>query len=239
MDRNWENLIVLDACRFDAFYYYSARARMPGKCSKMISAGSSTVEWLQNNFLEVKAKDIIYISANPYASNFMLNKLLGQIPFYRVIDVWKEGWSNELNTVHPSEVNTAALRSLETFPSFRHIIHYLQPHHPFIGNVRIPERGLKSADFLSPQVGSRKELNVWDKFRKGLISVDMIWKAYLSNLELVMDYVRDLLPHLHGKICITSDHGNAFGRFNTFYQHPIRTPLPELIEVPWLEIEKC
>ena len=29
----------------------------------------------------------------------------------------------------------------------------------------------------------------------------------------------------------------AFGTFNLFYGHPPNTPLPELIEVPWFEVE--
>jgi hypothetical protein len=183
-------------------------------------------------------KDTIYVSANPFASYFKLSELLGSIPFYKIVEIWKDGWSDELKTVHPSEVNKATLKILESYPSYRLIIHYLQPHHPFIGKVRITERGLKPADFISPTKDPGKEPDVWQKLRKGVVSVNMVWKAYLSNLELVMSYVKDLLPHLPGRTCITSDHGNAFGRFNIFYAHPSKTPLPELIEVPWLEIEK-
>ena len=73
--------------------------------------------------------------------------------------------------------------------------------------------------------------------KEGKLSKEFLWKAYISNLQYVLSYVEKLLPYLKGKVVISSDHGEAFGRFNLFYGHPPNTPLPELIEVPWLEVE--
>ena len=70
----------------------------------------------------------------------------------------------------------------------------------------------------------------------GSISFELAWRAYASNLEFVLGYVKALLPNLTGKNCITSDHGNVFGKFGVFYAHPPKTYLRELIEVPWLEV---
>jgi hypothetical protein len=73
---------------------------------------------------------------------------------------------------------------------------------------------------------------------KGVITYDKVWKAYISNLTLVLGFVKSLLPALKGQICITSDHGNSFGYLNLFYGHPENTFIPPLIEVPWLEVSK-
>jgi len=133
-EMTWDNLIVLDACRFDAFAQVN---NIPGKLTKIVSSASCTWNWLLNNFSDHDMKDVVYISANPYGSYYYLHKTLGHIPFHRIVEVWKNSWSEELKTVHPSGVNQATLESLDSHPEKRHSIHYLQPHHPFIGDVKI------------------------------------------------------------------------------------------------------
>ena len=216
MEEAWENLIILDACRFDAF---SVVNWIPGTLKKVISAGSTTWEWFVNNFKDRKLDDVIYISANPFISSYHVRKWLGSIPFYKIIEVWRFGWNQKLKTVHPSTVNKATMIALKHYPGKKFIIHYLQPHYPFIGRLKL--------------IGDEYVFNM---LRSGKISVDFAWKAYLSNLEYVLIFVEKMLKYLRGNICITSDHGNAFGRFGVFYGHTANVPLPELIEVPWLKI---
>lgn len=234
-DMSWDNLIVLDACRFDVFDKFND---IPGKLTKIISAGTHTNEWLKRNFSGSDMKDAIYISANPLGSYYYIHKTIGNIPFHKIVEVWKDGWSEELNTVHPSAVNEATLDSLVSHPQKRHLIHYPQPHHPFIGNVKIIGRGSSRArDRILGQKFTKTNLHVWDMLREKMVSLDQVWLAYIANLKLVLNYVKRLLPNLKGRTCITSDHGNSFGRFNLFYGHPSRTYLPELLEVPWLEVQ--
>lgn len=70
VDEDWKYLIVLDACRYDIFKKVNT---IPGNLSKKYSAGTHTVEWLKNNFME-KHEDIAYISANPQVSFSKLEK---------------------------------------------------------------------------------------------------------------------------------------------------------------------
>jgi len=44
------------------------------------------------------------------------------------------------------------------------------------------------------------------------------------------------IDDLKGDVIITSDHGEAFGEEGV-WEHHIETPIPPLIEVPWLEVE--
>jgi len=232
---SWDNLIVLDACRFDVFHKFND---IPGRLSKIISAGTHTSDWVTKNFSGRDMKDVVYTSASPFGSYYYLHKAIGSIPFYKIVEVWKDGWSEELNTVHPSAVNEASLDSLVYYPQKRHLIHYLQPHHPFIGNAKIAGKGLSAArDRILGQKLTRTNPHVWDMLRENIVSTDQVWRAYIANLRLVLNYVKRLLPNLAGKTCITSDHGNSFGRFNLFYGHTSEIYLPELLEVPWLEVQ--
>lgn len=237
-ERNWHNLIVLDACRFDVFAQLN---RIPGKLIKIVSPGSRTEEWLVANFSGKKMDDVVYVSANPYGSNFELSQIFGENPFYKVVEVWRHGWSDKLGTVHPFAVNTAAKVNLRKHPEKRFIIHYIQPHFPFIGKYRVWNVGWSDVRRTVVQKNPERLIprgyDVWRAFQDGLLDRTSVWRAYISNLELVLSYVGKLLPHLTGTTCITSDHGDVFGKFGVFYSHPGGTPLPELIEVPWFEVE--
>jgi len=52
-----------------------------------------------------------------------------------------------------------------------------------------------------------------------------------------LKYVEKLIKKLHGKIIITSDHGNCFGELGV-YEHPYGVHIPPLIDVPLFVIDK-
>lgn len=126
-------LVVLDACRYDYLKNYY-KNYIPGKLEKVWSPGSSTRMWAQRiwqgNF------NVKYISANPYIG----------IEFERagkrynadnhitdIVDVWDFGWDSELNTVPASTVTDVALKEISKDERSKHVVHYLQPHKPYIG----------------------------------------------------------------------------------------------------------
>jgi hypothetical protein len=43
-----------------------------------------------------------------------------------------------------------------------------------------------------------------------------------------------LLENVDGRVAITADHGNLFGEWG-LYGHPMHTPVPALLAVPWAE----
>ena len=240
-DLEWDNLIVLDACRYDAFEHEND---INGQLHKITSAGTHTTEWLYRNFKRRRMKDTVYVSANPFASNYCLRHgpprvpqfKIGYNPFYRIIEVWKDGWNEKLGTVHPSEVNKAVVESRRMFRDKKMIIHYLQPHRPFIGKVRIEGTwGFPIETFMKPDQSARPvkhEWSVWKSHKE--LRLEVI-RAYVYNLRLVLQYVKRLLPHLAGKTFITSDHGTLFGEHG-FIMHPIGVYCPELVSVPLLEV---
>jgi len=140
---NWKYLIILDACRYDYFerVYKDYSTLRLGKLKKVLSPGSSTTEWLEKIFQGRECKDTVYISANPYINSKGLS-YRGFDPkpiasrFYKVIDVWDWGWDERLSTVHPREVNKAVLVASRLYPNKRLIIHYIQPHFPYLSLAR-------------------------------------------------------------------------------------------------------
>lgn len=128
----WDFLFILDACRYD--YYEKIHSKyLGGVLKKVISPASETLEWCKKVFTSGDFSDIIYVSANPYInSKVQIRGFNPKAHFYRIIDVWDFGWSDQLNTVPPEEVNKAVLEAIRKYPDRRFIIHYLQPHAPYI-----------------------------------------------------------------------------------------------------------
>ena len=52
--------------------------------------------------------------------------------FYMVVNVWDFGWDERIGTVPPGEINRAVLRFYLKYPRKRFIIHYMQPHAPYL-----------------------------------------------------------------------------------------------------------
>ncbi|MBW8017464.1 MAG: sulfatase-like hydrolase/transferase [Planctomycetes bacterium] len=129
IEEKWDYLIILDACRYD--YFESMYADyIKGELSKRISAGSSTNQWRDANF-QGKYDDIVYISGNPHLSeNTSVYDYIAGEHFHKVYDVWRYNWSQ--GTVLPEDINKTAIQSLGKHPGKRFIIHYMQPHAPYL-----------------------------------------------------------------------------------------------------------
>jgi hypothetical protein len=148
MEEDWDFLIVLDACRFD---YFSEvyQGYFDGKLEKIISTGCSTVEWLKRSFTGYYP-DVIYISGNPYInSKMMIGGFNAKRHFYKIVDVWDFGWDSKLGTVPPREINKATLRYYLKYPQKRFIVHYLQPHAPYL-SAKFRQNGYEK---LNPKNG--------------------------------------------------------------------------------------
>ena len=234
---DWDNLIILDGCRYDIFKNtYPSFEYLNGELSKKVSLGSGSPEFLTRNFSDRKYSDIVYTTSNPFVMK-ILNK-----SFHYTEHVWLEGWDEEHQTVLPQTMVEYSLRMLDNYPNKKHVFHFMQPHHPFIGKTRIKnDHGFvgaiaKSTDEEVPDVRL-----VWERLRAGELSVDEVWKAYEDNLRFVLKEIEEFVLSLEGKTIITSDHGNAFGeRAKPFptrvFGHGDRIRIPALVDVPWFEM---
>lgn len=238
MEKDWDNLILLDGCRYDAFKRIND---LEGRLEYIYSKGADTEEFLDRNFKDKKFEDTIYVTANP-----LVNRDVEE-SFHEVIPVWLDDWCEEYGTVLPEKMTERVIETDERFPHKRLIAHYVQPHYPFIGETGRKEIGEHDGmnarkNYLSDDRVEHTDQLIWNLLREGEVEESTIWKAYLENLELVLEHVKDLVKILKGKTIISSDHGNLFGeRLSPFpfkeYGHPSGIYHEKLIKVPWLIME--
>jgi hypothetical protein len=231
----WDNLIILDACRFDTFKRQYDLNGLGGKLESRISRGTETKEFLSENFRGPRLTDLVYVTANPWVTRHYRNM------FHSIVSVWKDGWDAENGTVLPDEMSRQALETNEKYPDKRLIIHFVQPHRPFIGYARVDWWKGKAPPFrFRPVWGS-----VAEEGRSLLEVMDgkTMMRFYERNLRLVLPFVNRLLSSLNGVTVVTADHGEAFGEWLhplipiRVYGHPGHTRIPSLTKVPWFVVE--
>lgn len=133
MDEKWDYLIVLDACRYD-YFERLYKKYLDGKLEKRVSVGTSTAQWRDESF-QSYYEDLIYISTNPYVnSKVPVRGFLGGDHFHKIFDLWLEDWDRDKGTVMPRVVTERAKLIVSANPHERAIIHYTQPHEPYIGD---------------------------------------------------------------------------------------------------------
>lgn len=236
MREDWDNLILLDGCRHDMF---SELNFLPGRLESRRSRGSATVEFVENNFVGSRFDDTVYVSANPYMSMYCKDA------FHHLAEPWKTEWDEDWETVLPGDMTRVVREVNEAYPNKRLIAHYMQPHHPFLGQTA--ERELRDLDgnldarrsVLEDADGSGETIHVWNAIDE--LDVKTVRKAYQETLEEVLDHVEDLLGALDGLTVVTSDHGNLLGEppysvlsvEQVGYGHPPYRTAKPLVTVPW------
>jgi len=238
LDADWDNLVILDACRYDAFEECFDVDNLPGELSRVESKASATNEFLESNFDGREAHDTVYVTGTTmlYREHVLDGNV--DLDFHSIVDAWSDsGGGLEKTSIEPEEIVEPetmveyALGAQEEFPDKRLIIHFIQPHVPFLGDYGDREFG-------------HIEGSIWRKQRRNEVDLDMdsVWRAYMENLELTREPVARLLSELVGKTVVTSDHGQLFGeRISPIpireYGHPNGIYVPELVDVPWFETD--
>lgn len=232
LDADWDSLIILDGCRADLF---EERADLSifDTYRSVKSTGSDSQEWIQRTFDNKSFGDIVYVTANPHVTKLVSNS------FHAVIDVWEDGFNEQLQTIPPSVVKDAARQAHNQYPNKRLIVHFMQPHHPFI-DADIAQFGAPAE--RTAETDENGPCHVWDALRRGVVSKEVVWQAYGDNLELVFDEMKELLSEFDGKTVVTADHGNALGERAwpvpiRLYGHPGGIRMPALTDVPWATVE--
>jgi len=231
-EEDWDNLVILDACRYDMF---AERSTLSGQLESRLSRGSSTREWLHANFKNQGLDDTVYVTANP---QYYRHRDDLKTRFYDVKNVWKkEVWDAELKTVLPEVTTEYAIEAAKEYPKKRLLIHYIQPHYPFLTNDGQPFDNDQA--FLKPN-----EPGSWNQLMSGDLKTDpdTIWEHYLETLDRTLPSVAALLSKLVGKSIVSADHGNMIGeRSRPFpireWGHPRGIYTKELVEIPWLVVD--
>lgn len=236
LKERWDNLIILDACRYDTFKDQYEGGGLKGRLESRISRGSETKEFLSENFgMSLRTRDLVYVTASPWVTKNFHDK------FHAIVPVWRDGWDDENHTVLPEEMYRSAIRANEMYPDKRLIVHFVQPHRPFLGYSRVDWWRDKAPPYRfrlvwgSVAENGRSLLEVMDK--------ETLYRFYERNLRLVLPFVRRLLDSLKGVTVVSADHGEAFGELLhplipiRVYGHPGHTRIQSLVEVPWLVVK--
>ncbi len=214
-DTKWDTLILLDACRYDTFAeLWREQEGPPAALSSVTSPGTTTLLWIKANFVgnphRARMGDVTVIAGNPYISRAYFETQGWDYPFRESIDLWKTAWDKSLEAVPPE----AVLEAAKGVKGGRVLAHFYQPHSPFV---------------LQPEI-------TWGGLESGTVSLDEIRQAYEDNLRLVLDHALRLVKAVKGRVVITADHGELFGEYG-LYAHPHGVYVPELVTVPWIELQ--
>jgi hypothetical protein len=238
MNEDWDNLIILDACRYDDFVKHHGFEN--GYLEKRRSLGSDSWGFIQHNFVGHSLHDTVYISANPFT------RTIPDGTFHAVHNLLEEYWDDSAGTVRPGDVVDATRSLLKKYDDKRIIVHFMQPHFPFLGPTgeEISSAGLIELDENQNPLWQTDAYSVWTmlRFKTSDVTVDTVRNAYIENLNIVCSHVQTLLKELGGRSVITSDHGNLFGERTApiparAYGHPRDFFVDELVEVPWYIID--
>jgi hypothetical protein len=104
----------------------------------------------------------------------------------------------------------------------RVILHYTQPHRPYLS------RGFSESRELY-----RYETKPFEYLRNGG-DRQTVWESYLDDLRWVLDDIEILLQNIDAeRVVISADHGEAFGEYG-IYGHSSGSIHPYVRRVPWV-----
>jgi len=242
VNKEWDNLIILDACRYDIFKSYNI---FDGELTPVISKGSNSREFMSGNFDQRKLYDTVYVTAN---SN--IDHMDCEENFYTVLKTYIDGTGG----LFPEAVYKKAVQAHSDHPEKRLIVHFMQPHAPYIGEkAKAMEKKLRDVDLALKKVEEMDEKLVGNTeyyigvnemrqaINEGYADREDLMELYRENLQIVLERVGKLVQKLDGKTVITSDHGELLGERQYFspceYGHPRGIYVPKLRIVPWLEMD--
>jgi len=227
--KEWDVLIVLDGCRYDAFVQaMNSYPLINGTCLEVDSEALNTQQWYQYHW-QPKAvhNDVIIITAHPSIYRYVHQ-------YHKFFSDWniiglKE--HSNINWMHPSLTMKPFVSQQKS--NKKYLIHLIPPHLPYIGN--------KGKNFLKkfkwPQNSRHLTQSVYDVVtRYGCEhGWEKLWEYYIENLRVSLDSVFQYMPSIKGRIILTADHGEIIGP--KLYCHG-KEKYPKLRSIPWFEVKR-
>lgn len=225
-DRDWDLLVVLDACRVDLIKEVASDYPYIRNVCTIYSVASQSEDWLNSTFEEKyrsELQDTILVTGNPYSET-----VLSADDFLVLDEVWRYAWDDSVGTIPARPITDRAVKIGRQRDFDRFIVHYMQPHFPCVPKPRLSS-GVEIDDF------GFKRMSVWKDLASGRLSRDKVWSAYLRNLRYVLDELSLFLTNFDApSVAVTADHGNALGEGGEF-GHERDSSLQVVREVPWIE----
>jgi len=243
-EEEWDILVVLDACRVDTLREVADEYDFIDQVDTRWSVGSQSDEWMAKTFTSQWEDEISrtrYITGNGHSDmvfekgalppsnnttplDFATWDLVAMDSFYEFDQVWKRNHDSTYRVVLPQSITDRAVVAGREGGHSRMLLHYMQPHLPYIGKA-IAE-GREPTDL---------EIFGYQRLETGEASRGEVVDLYRETLRYVLDSVEVLLDNTDAeRVVITADHGEAFGE-GAVYGHPEGFPHPIVKRVPWVE----
>lgn len=222
----WATLVILDACRFD---FFKKCNKFKGRLLRAESPAPHTWTWLQKTFPD--KYPWLYFSAHMWIGDKIRygKPWNGVNHFKKVLPIWEVAFNDKLGTVHPDAVGEYVKEYFAVNPPEKCIIHYVQPHGPWIGPPHkwvVPWTKELHAryDVMADYVADKEKPP--EKFMR---------QIYKSNLRFVLKSIEKYREYFPGKIVITADHGEMLGEKGLYlHKHGFPEWADKLLrEVPW------
>lgn len=223
LDRDWDVLVVLDACRLDTL-----RKVANWPVEQVSSPASCTPDWLESIVSNNVFSDSTVLTANPQYEKF---------EFDGVVDhFWKTHWQDRVGTVLPEPVlREATDRLADESPV---VAHLQQPHWPYV--ARIGDTWQLAYNDLGPWGEDDEIRSTQVAMARGEIDIRRAQRAYEASVASVwavlMPYVAEWLDDGYRAI-VTADHGESFAQAGDIWmcEHPCGCHISSLTSVPWIE----
>lgn len=222
-EREWDVLLILDACRYDMYQ------RIIGESDRIWSVGSSSDEWMDHTFTDEYAEELAqtaYVTGNPFSDDHCPANRLAHVD-----EVWRHEWDDERGTILPQPITDHAIaRRREGYD--RVIGHYMQPHYPFIGERTSSDEKMQW-DVVGDETHQGEGFALWDQFLYGeRDDLNEVRQAYDDNLRHVWSHVETVCENVDGRVVVTADHGNALGEWGMWGHKPGMLH-SKMRHVPW------
>jgi hypothetical protein len=202
---------------------------LEGELKECMSLAPHTYQWLERTW-DKEYPDITYVTAHPYITRYDTNITYNAGErFGKVVEVWRTGWDKELGTT-PAEPVHQALKKLRYKKA---VVHYLQPHGPYIGEPRW---------IKAWTLGEHKRYRVLADY---FVQVekpdpDFMKRVYEGNLRYVLDEIEKNRELFKGKTVISADHGELLGEEGLYLHKHGYPPWADklLKKIPWFEWDK-
>lgn len=246
---DWDVLVVMDAARVDMTRHLAESGHydhIPRSVESVWSNASCSIDWIDRTFNDhpEQARRTGYVTANPFAdhdepdtrSADLSAAQLGHLrPLYKTH--WQE-LAGGIETVPPHAVTRHAIdawRRRDELGIDRLVVHYMQPHEPFIER---PEWGSGDSKLLKNLVedGAEAGSSVYPRVRAGDVPLQEFKHVYQQNHAWILGHLDGtLLANADGDVVLTADHGNGLGEWGAWH-HPPGRLAPPIRKVPWIEL---
>lgn len=257
-ERDWDNLILLDACRYDKF---EPANPFEADADPVVSKASQSGEFVDEYLAGETFHDCVYVTANPYGAQ-VRDDVFFDVHTTFDTDTGGGGRKATVENLNrswsPETVAEAALEAHRQYPNKRLVVHFMQPHAPYFGETAVDLRDdLREEGYRfwawneeihrESEHGDGVLSHLLPAAKRGLISTAQLEAVYMENLDIVLERIEELLDDIGGRSVITSDHGELLGEqywtlpdvghISNGMGHERNVYVDELREVPWLVLE--